>query len=145
MPATVRLGENELLSAIRCRDDAKAWIETHRSPDLGRHWTLDTVPAPDLGEGNPGSLTRLADGRVCLTYGHRAPPYGIRARWSRDGGRTWGREIRLRDNGGGRDIGYPRTVQRPDGTMVTVYYFHDQPTSDRYIAATLWSADGVGE
>jgi hypothetical protein len=35
---------------------------------------------------------------------------------------------------------YPRTVQRRDGKIVTVYYFHDRPKSDRYIAATIWDA-----
>jgi hypothetical protein len=59
---------------------------------------------------------------------------------SKDGGRTWGREIILRDDGGGRDLGYPRTIQRLDGKLVTVYYFHDQPRGNRYIAATIWSA-----
>ena len=40
-------------------------------------------------------------------------------------------------------VGYPRTVQRPDGNIVTICYFHDQPRGDRYIAATIWSpADG---
>ena len=88
-------------------------------------------------------MIRLQDGRVCVTYGHRAPPFGIRARLSNDGGRAWYPEIILRDDGGGTDIGYPRTVQRPDGKIVTVYYFHDQPKGDRYIAATIWSpADG---
>ncbi|HAM71752.1 MAG TPA: exo-alpha-sialidase [Verrucomicrobiales bacterium] len=140
MPSTVSLGGAELLSAIRCRDDARSWIETYRSADRGLHWKLDSTPAPDLGEGNPASMIRLADGRVCLTYGHRAAPYGIRARLSRDGGRTWGPEIMLRNDGGGRDIGYPRTTQRPDGKIVTIYYFHDQPQGERYIAATLWSA-----
>ena len=146
MPSTVRLSDRELLTAIRCRDDAKAWIETYRSLDNGRHWKLDTVPAPDLGEGNPPSMIRLKDGRVCLTYGYRAAPYGIRARLSKDGGRTWGQEIILRDDGGGRDAGYPRTVQCPDGKIVTVYYFHDQPKGDRYIAATIWEPrDEVGK
>ncbi len=138
MPSTVRLGTQELLSAIRCRDEAKAWIETYRSLDNGQTWKLDTLPAPDLGTGNAPSMIRLSDGRVCLTYGHRAPPYGIRARLSRDGGRSWAPEIILRGDGGGTDVGYPRTLQRPDGTIVTIYYFHDQPKGDRYIAATLW-------
>jgi hypothetical protein len=139
MPSTVRLGENELLTAIRRREDPKKWLETYRSLDNGRTWKLDTVPAPDLGEGNPASMIRLADGRVCLTYGHRAAPFAIRARLSSDGGRTWGDEITLRDDGGGRDIGYPRSVQRPDGKVVTVYYFWDQKTGpERYIAATIW-------
>src|SRR5438094_986007 len=83
---------------------------------------------------NPASLIRLADGRVCLTYGYRAAPYGLRARLSHDGGRTWGKEIVLRADGGGRDLGYPRSLQRRDGKIVTVYYFHDEPRGDRYIA-----------
>lgn len=48
----------------------------------------------------------------------------------------------LRDDGGGTDIGYPRTVQRPDGQIVTIYYLHEQPKGDRYFAVTLWKADG---
>lgn len=141
MPSTVRLGPWELLTAVRCRNEARAWIETHRSLDDGRHWRKDTVPAPDLGEGNPPSLLRLRDGSVCLTYGHRAAPYEIRARLSRDAGKSWSNEFVLRANGGGRDLGYPRSIQRPDGVIVTVYYFHDTPRSERYIAATLWTAD----
>ena len=141
MPSTVQLGPRELLAAIRCRDGDRSWIETHRSLDNGGQWQKDTVPAPDTGEGNPPSMIRLKDGRVCLTYGYRAKPYGIRARLSGDAGRTWGKEIHLRDDGGGRDVGYPRTVQRPGGVILTIYYFHDQPASDRYIAATLWKAD----
>jgi hypothetical protein len=35
-------------------------------------------------------------------------------------------------------VGYPRSFARPDGKVVTVYYFHDEPLSDRYIAATIW-------
>ncbi len=142
MPATVRLNGTELLSAIRRHEGIRHWIETYRSRDDGRTWTLDSVPAADLGEGNPASLIRLADGRLCLTYGHRAAPFSIRGRLSRDGGRTWEPEITLRDDGGGRDLGYPRSVQRPDGKVVTVYYFWDRRTGpERYIAATIWDPD----
>jgi hypothetical protein len=139
MPATVRLGPTELLTAIRRRDAPKAWIETYRSIDNGTTWKLEAVPAPDLGEGNPASLIRLADGRLCLTYGVRAVPYSIRARLSSDGGHTWGEELVLRDDGAGRDLGYPRSVQRSDGKVVTVYYFWDARTGpERYVAATIW-------
>jgi len=128
-----------LLTAIRRHEGTKHWIETYRSLDDGQSWALDTVPAADLGAGNPASLIRLADGRLCLTYGHRAAPFSIKARLSRDGGRTWDREIILRQDGGGRDLGYPRSVQRPDGKVVTVYYFWDQKTGpERDIAATIW-------
>jgi hypothetical protein len=140
MPSTVRLGPNELLTAIRYREGDKSWLDTYRSLDDGKSWKHNTRPAPDLGEGNPASMIRLADGRVCLTYGYRAKPYGIRARLSEDGGHTWGKEIVLRDDGGGRDLGYPRSVQRKDGKIVTIYYFHDQPKGDRFVAATIWEA-----
>jgi hypothetical protein len=139
MPATVRLNDSELLTAIRCREEERSWIDTYRSLDRGLTWRLDQTPASDLGEGNPPSLIRLADGRLCLTYGYRAEPFGIRARLSPDGGRTWSRDITIRGRGGGRDLGYPRSVQRPDGKVVTIYYFHDEPLSDRYIAATIWN------
>ena len=138
MPSGVRLSKTGFLVSVRCRDEKKSWIEAYRSDDDGQTWKLDTTPVPDAGEGNPPSMIRLADGRVCLTYGVRAAPYEIRARLSSDEGHTWGQEIVLRGNGGGRDIGYPASVQRPDGKVVTTYYFHDQPTSDRYIAATIW-------
>ena len=138
MPSTIRLGANELLTAIRRRDGTQRWIETFRSVDDGKSWKLDTTPAPNVGEGNPPSMIQLSDGRVCLTYGHRAEPYGIRARLSSDNGQTWQPEIVLRKDAGGRDVGYPRSVQRPDGKIVTVYYTHDAMKSERYIAATIW-------
>src|SRR5262245_12593798 len=143
MPATVRLPPNELLSAIRCREGQRSWIETYRSSDDGLSWRHDATPVPDTGEGNPPSLIRLADGRLCLTYGYRAAPFGIRARLSADAGKTWTKEISVRDDGGGRDVGYPRSVQRPDGNIVTVYYFQDTPKSERYIAATIWNPAAI--
>ena len=66
-------------------------------------------------------------------------PFGIRARISSDQGKTWGKEIPLRTDGGTWDLGYTRTVQRPDGKMVTLYYFNNSKDTERYIAATIWS------
>ena len=97
-----------------------------------------SVPEPDAGEGNPPSLLRLPDGRLCLIYGYRARPFGIRSRFSKDNGATWSEPFALRDDGGGRDLGYVRSVIRPDGKVVSVYYYHDAPSSIRYVAATIW-------
>lgn len=138
MPSSVRLGERELLTAVRCKEANKSWIDCYRSSDDGAKWFLDSTPVPDAGEGNPASLIRLRDGRLCVTYGHRANPFRVYARISQDQGKTWGKHLIVRDNGGGRDIGYPRSVQRSDGKVVTIYYFHDSPQSERYIAATIW-------
>jgi hypothetical protein len=76
-----------------------------------------------------------------MTYGFRSEPYGVRAVVSKDNGATWSKEIGLRNDGGTWDLGYTRTVQRLDGKLVTVYYFNERADSERYIAATIWSAD----
>ena len=57
---------------------------------------------------------------------------------SEDDGKTWGERVTLRKNAGGHDIGYTRSVQRPDGKIVTVYYWCDGEHTERYIAATIW-------
>ena len=56
-----------------------------------------------------------------------------------DEGRTWGEGIILRHDGNGWDLGYPRTVQRPDGEILTMYYFKDASSNKCYIGATIWS------
>jgi len=139
MPSGVRLSESTLLVGVRRRETSRRWIAAYLSVDNGRSWTALQDPVEDLGEGNPPCLLLLSDGRVCLTYGVRAHPFRICAKSSEDGGRSWRSEIVLRDDGGCRDMGYVRSVQRPDGLVVTVYYFQDDATGpERYIAATLW-------
>jgi len=138
MPSTVRLSKTNLVTALRRREGNKRWIEVYASEDNGNNWRFLSKPAPDTGEGNPPSLIQLADGRLCLSYGFRAKPFGIRVQISRDNAKTWSRPIHLRDDGGGRDLGYVRSVQRPDGKIVFVYYFCDKQSPERYIAATIW-------
>jgi hypothetical protein len=142
MPSTVRLSPTEILTTIRCRDESGSWIDAYLSRDNGASWSYLNRPVPDTGEGNPPALIRLHDGRLCLTYGYRAAPWGIYARLSNDGGRTWSDPLAVREDGAGRDIGYPRSVERPDGKVVTVYCFWDRKTGpERYSAATIWDPD----
>jgi len=134
MPSSVRLSATSILTSVRHRN----YIEAYRSNDNGKTWRLLGKPAPDTGRGNPPSMVKLKDGRIAITYGYRASPFGIRARLSSDEARSWGDEIILRADGGCWDLGYPRTVQRPDGKLVTVYYFNDAEDKERYIGATIW-------
>jgi hypothetical protein len=139
MPSTVRISPTHLVTTIRRQDSPQSWIDAYASHDDGRSWSYLSRPEPDTGEGNPPSLLRLPDNRLCLTYGVRAPPFGIRARLSGDGGRTWGGAITLRDDGSSTDLGYVRSVVRPDGNLVAVYYYSDRTRPERYIAATIWN------
>ena len=134
MPSSVRLSPTTILTAIRHRP----FIDAYRSTDNGKTWSFVNKPAPSTGRGNPPALIKLKDGRLAVTFGYRAEPYGMRARLSNDAGATWGEEIILRKDGGSWDLGYPRTVQRPDGKIVTVYYFNDASDQERYIGATIW-------
>ncbi|MBL8237037.1 MAG: exo-alpha-sialidase [Bryobacterales bacterium] len=134
MPASLRLGPAELFTAVR----QKGFIEAYRSLDDGRTWTAEGTIAPEIGAGNPPSLLKLRDGRLALMYGYRRPPFGIRARTSKDNGKTWSAEVVLRTDGGNTDLGYPRSVQRPDGKVVTVYYYNTDPKKVRFIGATIW-------
>lgn len=140
MPSTVRLSNRELLITVRCRDGANDWIEAYHSADNGTGWKFLSRPVASTGgmSGNPPSLIRLEDGRLALTYGYRGRPYGIRARLSRDGGKSWSGEIVLRDDSATWEVGYPRSVQRPDGKIVTVYYFAEHANTERAILATIW-------
>lgn len=132
MPSTVRLSPDILLTAVRYR----GWIDTYRSEDDGVSWSYLNRPCPDAH--NPASLVLMEDGRLAITFGIRKAPFGIGARLSRDQGNSWGEEIVLRNDGGNWDLGYPRTIQRPDGKLVTVYYFNLDAGEERFIGATIW-------
>ena len=145
MPASVRVDANTIITAIRCSvregefEEVPTWIDLYESTDNGATFHYLNRPVPDAGSGgNPPSMLKLQDGRICLVYGYRALPFGIRARLSEDGGKTWGEVIHLRDDGACSDLGYPRTVQRADGMLVTTYYFNDDVDAERFIGATLW-------
>jgi len=140
MPSSVRLSKTRILTTLRRKEGDSHWIEAWTTDDNGASWKFLNRPVPSTGGsvGNPPSLLKLSDGRLALIYGYRSPPYGIRARLSNDKGLTWSKELVLRNDAGCWDLGYPRSVQRADGKIVSVYYFNDSPDSERYIAATVW-------
>jgi hypothetical protein len=146
MPASVRAADGALVSALRRKEGDTCWIDVYRSTDDGKTWTMASEFAAATGKnyGNPPTLTALRDGRLAMAYGYRSEPYGMRAKISGDHGQTWGKEIILRDDAGCWDLGYPRTVQRADGKLVTIYYYNDGLEKERYIAATIWDPGAAG-
>jgi hypothetical protein len=133
MPSSIRLSPTDIVTAIRRR----RWIDIYRTHNNGESWQFVNQAVLDIG-GNPPSMVKLDDGRLVITYGYRLAPFGIRARISADSGTTWGKEFILRQDGGGTDLGYTRTVKRPDGMLVTVYYFNEDAGKERYIGGTIW-------
>jgi len=157
MSSTVRIAENHLVSAMRRKveqtwDDrpmaTKNWIDAYESKDNGETWQfLSYVAETDLGDrnGNPPCMIQLSDGRLCVTYGYRSVLRGIRARISSDNGKTWSKEILLRGDGMTWDLGYTRSVQRPDGKIVTIYYYNTEENPEQHIVATIWDPGNIGK
>lgn len=89
------------------------------SADGGRTWL---VPRAIGVWGLPSHLLRLRNGHLLMTYGHRRPPFGNQARLSTDHGRSWSEPFIISGDGTSGDLGYPSTVELPDGTLLTVWY-----------------------
>lgn len=96
-------------------------MDIYRSDDNGLTWQQPPVRATDKNEIN-GHIARLKDGRLLLSYGVRIPGrHGVCAKFSADEGKTWSQPLRLAD-ALTNDCGYPASVQRADGKIVTAYY-----------------------
>lgn len=140
------LRDGRILCSLRFQRDARGifWTDIFESDDGGRSWHF-LSRVNDWGA--PGDIVEMSDGRIVCVYGYRLAPFGIRARVSEDGGRRWGSEIILRDDGGSWDLGYPRVIEIEPGRLLTVYYMNtrDDPRQlnggIRHIARTLFSVD----
>ena len=134
-PAPLLLPSGRILLGLR--DNASRSIMTTRSDDGGLSWS----PAEPTGiDGYPAHLLRLADGRLLCTYGFRKPPFAIRAVLSEDDGVSWQatRPISIRAGLPNKNLGYPCTLQLPDGDLVTIYYAEDNAGTTG-IWASAWS------
>ncbi|MFN0078363.1 MAG: sialidase family protein [Prosthecobacter sp.] len=116
----VEAADGALIAQIRNHNVAnKGETLQTESSDGGKTWS---EPHAIGVWGLPSHLLRLRDGRLLMTYGHRRKPYGNQARISADNGKTWGEAMILSDDGIGGDLGYPSTVELPDGTLLTLWY-----------------------
>jgi hypothetical protein len=144
----MRLKDGRLMAAMR-ESEGGARLDQTFSDDNGYHWS---APQPLTRDGeHPPDLLRLRSGEILLTFGQRNKPYGVQAMVSSDEGRTWGHGNRylLAWDGDHRDLGYPVTVERADGKLVTIYYIvygnegrskmEGEAPPGSYTKAVIWS------
>ncbi len=155
---------------FRSEDDGKSWKRTgtiHPSGNEttllhlgGRRWMaaarqtgMDLFISEDDGItwGEPnrvtarneinGHLLRLKDGRILLTYGSRVKDqYGVLAKITADEGKTWTEPVRIAHTLMS-DCGYPSTVQRADGRLVSAWYSKASENHERYhMGVAVWDA-----
>ncbi len=145
-PRGYMLPSGRILCVTRCQRDPTGvmWSEVFASDDGGESWAF-LSRVNDYGA--PCSLVVLPDGRAVAVYGYRLMPSGIRASVSEDGGKSWGPELIVRDDGGSWDLGYPNAWHAGDGLIGTLYYFNSRDDKVqanggvRHIARSLFSID----
>ncbi len=130
--ALLLTSDGVLLAAMRSADRG-GLIAVCRSTDRGYTWD---APLEVTGEReHPADLTSLSNDWILMVHGVRHEPFGVQARVSKDGGRTWSVRLIVCDDLGDSDLGYPSTV-RLGVRLVTAYYS----------APKTWNApDYVGE
>jgi hypothetical protein len=145
-PRGYMLANGRILCVVRCQRDPTGvmWSEVFSSDDGGANWSF-LSRINDFGA--PCSLVIMPDGRVVAIYGYRLMPSGIRATVSEDGGRTWGPELIIRNDGGSWDLGYPNAWQVSGTEVGALYYFNSKDDKVkanggvRHIARSIFSID----
>ncbi|MBQ8908380.1 MAG: exo-alpha-sialidase [Clostridia bacterium] len=112
------------------------------SEDGGRTWSKPE-PLLSVFGGAPSHIMRHSSGVLVAVYGFRGAPYGakpfgIKAMFSRDNGKTWDTEYDIYKNEGTEDIGYPSTVELSDGSLLTVFYAKEQEGCPAVIMQQKW-------
>jgi hypothetical protein len=134
-PHLVETPDGEIIVAIRAHVDAiydNFTVYFRSSKDGGKSWS---EPWNIGTAGSPPHLLLRKDGSVLVTYARRSAPFGIRAKVSYDGCRTFSEEYVLSDARNG-DLGYPATTELADGSLVTVFY---QPYKDDLRTSILYT------
>ena len=127
------LGGRRWLAAARI--DA---VELFRSDDDGATWQ---GPQRVTGRNEINAhLLQLGNGGLLLSYGSRvAGQFGVLARISNDEGQTWSAPLRLAESLES-DCGYPSSVARSDGKIVTAWYAKRAHNHERYhMGVAVWS------
>jgi sialidase-1 len=144
-PHVVELSSGRLIGLIRYQHggpdrgyDGFSLFQSE-SDDGGETWTQ----ARELGiYGSPPHVIRHSSGALVCVYGNRRDPFGERAMISRDDGVTWDTDWIISD-GPAMDLGYPASVELPDGRIMTVYYqFADESHKNTSVLSTVWELPG---
>ena len=122
-PHTMELDDGTLLCQIRVQDREGKFFTIYQSEstDEGKTWAKPHQILSDKG-GAPSHVFKHSSGTLVSCYGYREFPYGVRVMFSNDNGKTWDTDNTLYENEVSGDLGYPETVELPDGSMITIFY-----------------------
>ncbi|MBQ8552489.1 MAG: exo-alpha-sialidase [Clostridia bacterium] len=107
------------------------------SNDSGRTWSKPE-PLLSLRGGAPAHIMKHSSGVLISVYGYRDAPFGVKAMFSKDGGKTWDIDHDVYINGISADLGYPSTVELSDGSLLTVFYAIPEKGKPAIIMQQRW-------
>lgn len=136
-PHAIQLKDGTIICHIRVQENDLFTTFQTESKDGGLSWTTPKQLLDDKG-GAPAQLLLHSSGALISTYGYREEPYGIKAMVSRDNGKTWEKGQYIYENTVGWDLGYPCTVELPDGDLLTVFYAHEEEGGPAVIMQQKW-------
>ena len=117
-PNAIVLKNGKMIVAVRSESGG---IYIAESADNGVTFSNKRALLP-AAISTPPHLMQMTDGTLVLSYGYRSEPFNIRAIVSKDNGESWSNEIELTSGGVDWDFGYPSTIERGNGELLTVYY-----------------------
>ncbi len=135
-PYTIQLADGTLICHIRVEPTFTTFQSV--STDGGRSWSEPEKLLPDRG-GAPMHLLQHSSGALIAAYSYREEPYGLRAMFSYDGGKTWDKDHIIYKNDASNDLGYPSMVELADGSLLTVFYARERVEEPSVIMQTVWT------
>ena len=138
-PCVMELADGHLLGMHRvgrCQDGRHGLFWRNESHDGGKSWTEPVET--NITSGACPRLLKLPDGRILLTYGRRYEPYGLYARLSSDGGKSWSGTSWLLRAAPNSNQGYSSSVEIEPGRIFTACYAENEDGVTG-ITGTFWS------
>lgn len=141
-PSVLEMEPDHILAMHRMgqsRDGREGLFWRNESRDGGKTWSKPVET--DILSGACPRMLKLSDGRILLTYGRRFQPFGLYARLSNDGGKSWSDTSWLLRKAPNGDQGYSSSVEIEPRRIFTVCYSqNDQGVTG--ITGTFWSLPG---
>lgn len=142
-PHAIALPDGTVICHIRANDyegegDCSMFtLYQTESTDGGKTWSEPHAILERKG-GAPAHLMLHSSGTLISTYACREEPFGIKAMFSRDGGKTWDTGYTLYTEDICPDLGYPCSIELEDGSILTVFYAPECHGGPAVIMRLIW-------